>query len=203
MRKRIAAFVPLSPPATADISGEATACIDTPIDRFGASIGWVAAGCPVSSAAPAGGGNAQIAAGRGDGTATTGSTSATPRTARNPAMRSSGSIDPSAPCSINENLMKSKLTLALGALAMTALAGCDETASSTGSDFSSLTPGQAACVRDVGALTESSDVVIQRSMGAQSGVMVDLLVNGSATFTCTAYGDGTTDIQSTTDEGFL
>lgn len=99
--------------------------------------------------------------------------------------------------------MNMNKTLAVAALAMTGLAGCVETESDTDSNFSAMTPEQAACVRDVGALTQSSDVVIQRSMGSQAGVLVDLIVNGSSTFTCTAFSDGSTDIQSTTDEGFL
>lgn len=99
--------------------------------------------------------------------------------------------------------MNTTKTFAVAAMAMAGLAGCVETGSDTGSNFSALTPEQAACVRDVGVLTQSSDIVIQRSMGSQAGVLVDLIVNGSSTFTCTAFSDGSTDIQSTTDEGFL
>lgn len=104
--------------------------------------------------------------------------------------------------------MKTKISMAAAALAVTGLAGCVEM---PGGGMGDPGPGNSAeadarnaCVRDVRLTTNNPDVVVQSSSFSEAGTEVILLVGGTGTWQCIAYRDGTTaGIMSLTNEGFL
>lgn len=94
-------------------------------------------------------------------------------------------------------------TLAVGAAALTALAGCVETSGSSTAGAPSL--AEQACLRDVTATTNNPDVVLLSSSFSEAGTEVIVGVGEQrAQWRCIGYSDGTTaGITSLTNEGFL
>ena len=94
-------------------------------------------------------------------------------------------------------------TLAVGAAALTALAGCVETSGSSTSSAPSV--AEQACLRDVTATTNNPDVVLLSSSFSEAGTEVIVGVGEQrAQWRCIGYSDGTTaGITSLTNEGFL
>lgn len=98
------------------------------------------------------------------------------------------------------------------ALALGALAGCDDTTGTTTTVASTATPNAAeqACLRDVAVETGNPTVRIQSSSFSEAGTEVVVLVGADggayppAPWRCIAYSDGTTaGIMSLVDEGAL
>lgn len=88
--------------------------------------------------------------------------------------------------------------------ALTLLAGCMETGTVPEPGNSVEAQARSVCVRDVRAKTGNQDVIIQSSRFSEAGTQVILLVDGTGTWQCYAYSDGTTDrIMSLTNEGSL
>jgi hypothetical protein len=104
--------------------------------------------------------------------------------------------------------MKTRMTIAAAALAVTSVAGCVEVPGGSigdpGPGNSAEAAARNACVRDTRSTTGNPDVVVQRSSFSEAGTEVILTVGGTGTWRCIAYRDGSTaGIESLTDEGFL
>ncbi len=90
----------------------------------------------------------------------------------------------------------------LGATTL-ALSACDETSGTSGS--TEVTPAQQACLRDVAAATNNTQVVVLSSEFSEAGTLVKVGVGpDQAPWNCIAYTDGATaGIESLSDEGAL
>ena len=95
--------------------------------------------------------------------------------------------------------------LALGAVALMAVAGCDDGSSGGGTVAAMPTAAEQACLRDVARETGNPDVVLLGSEFSQAGTMVRVGVGpNAAPWQCIAYSDGSTaGIMSLSDEGYL
>ncbi len=84
-----------------------------------------------------------------------------------------------------------------------ALSACDDTGGT--SVPTEATPAQQACLRDVAATTNSTQVVVLSSAFSEAGTQVKVGVGpDQAPWNCIAYNDGTTaGIESLSDEGAL
>ncbi len=84
-----------------------------------------------------------------------------------------------------------------------ALTACDDASSTSGS--AETTPAQQACLRDVAAATNNTQVVVLASAFSEAGTQVQVGVGpDQAPWNCIAYSDGTTaGIESLSDEGTL
>ena len=93
-----------------------------------------------------------------------------------------------------------KLLFVLPALAI--LAACDEAPTSS-SASAAPTAAEQACLRDVTATTNNSDVALLGSEFSEAGTFVRVGVGPDrAPWQCVAYSDGTTDsIMSLSNEG--
>jgi len=98
--------------------------------------------------------------------------------------------------------------IALGALALAAVAGCVETDDvvdlSAAPGNSAEARAQQVCLRDVARSAGNPDVRVKSSSFSEAGTEVIVGVGPTGTWRCIAYRDGTTaGIQSQTDEGAL
>lgn len=104
--------------------------------------------------------------------------------------------------------MRKIFLLSLCAVAVTALAGCLETASQLPAGPAGNAPeeaARAACLRDVTRTTGNPDAAVLSSEFSEAGTVVIVGIGPQrAPWRCIAYRDGTTaDIMSLTNEGFL
>jgi predicted polyphosphate/ATP-dependent NAD kinase len=103
-----------------------------------------------------------------------------------------------------EKPMKTRITIAAAALAVTSLAGCVEMPGGGGPGNSAEAAAREACVRDTRSTTGNPDVFVQSSSFSEAGTEVILTVGGTGTWRCIGYSNGTTaGIESLTNEGFL
>ncbi len=91
----------------------------------------------------------------------------------------------------------------LFSMATLALSACDDTGGTSVS--AEATPAQQACLRDVAAATNNTQVAVLSSAFSEAGTQVQVGVGpDQAPWNCIAYSDGTTaGIESLSDEGAL
>ncbi len=99
--------------------------------------------------------------------------------------------------------MTRKLVMIGSATCSLLLAACDDTGTSVNS--AEATPAQQACLRDVAAATNNSQVVVLSSAFSEAGTQVTVGVGENrAPWNCIAYTDGATaGIEFLGDEGTL